>query len=132
MVRVLVVDDEENARVGLAKLLGHNGYQAVAVGNGCEALSYLAGHPVDVVLTDIKMPEMNGMLLLRELHEKYPQSQVIMITAYGGIRAYLDAMDLSFLEALNKPFRIEKLKAVISKVLDQRGKPMNSGSAAVS
>lgn len=119
MNKILIVDDEENTRIGLVKLLFQDGYQADAVANGVEALEYLGRNIIDLIITDINMPEMNGLVFLRELTQLYPEIRVIMITAYGGVGPYLESMNLGALEYLNKPVKVEKLRAVIRKTLDQ-------------
>jgi len=119
MEHVLIVDDEENARIGLKKLLVLDGFQVGAVSNGYEALEYLARESVDLVITDINMPEMNGLVFLRELNRSHPAINVIMVTAYGGVESYLEAMNLGAFEYLNKPVRIEELKAVMARIFNR-------------
>lgn len=119
MERVLIVDDEENARIGLKKLLALEGFQVDAVANGFEALEYLHNDPVDLVITDINMPEMNGLVFLRELNRSYPAVNVIMVTAYGGVESYLEAMNLGAFEYLNKPVRLEELKAIMERIFNR-------------
>ncbi|MCK5912901.1 MAG: response regulator, partial [Desulfuromusa sp.] len=77
MKRVLIVDDEENTRVALAKLLVQDGYRAETVANGIDALEYLSEKSVDLVITDINMPRMNGLVFLRELNRSCPEMKVI-------------------------------------------------------
>ncbi len=118
MQRVLIVDDEENTRIGLVKLLAQEGYDAKAVADGFEALEYLNDGRIDLVITDINMPKMNGLVFLRELNQTYPEIKVVMITAYGGVGSYLESMNLGALEYLHKPVKLKDLRAVLSKVLD--------------
>jgi len=119
MARVLVVDDEENTRIGLVKLLCQEGYQTEAVANGFEALEYLKKIMVDLVITDINMPEMNGLVFLGELNRTYPEVKVVMITAYGGVGSYLEAMNLGALEYLHKPVKLNDLRAIIGKTFNR-------------
>lgn len=114
--RILVVDDEENARVALSKILTNEGYEVSSAGNGNEALDLLRNRDVELIITDINMPEMNGLTFLRELNRSHPHSNVIMITAYGEVESYLEAMDLGAFEYINKPVRYEDLQKVINKV----------------
>ncbi len=116
MQHILIVDDEENTRIGLVKLLSQIGYRAEAVANGFEALNYLTSKTVDLIITDINMPEMNGLVFLRELNTTYPEIKVIMMTAYGRIGSYLEAIDLGAVDYLNKPININDLKSVIEKM----------------
>lgn len=114
--RILIVDDEENARVALSKILSHEGYDVSSAGNGLLALDFLRNRDVDLIITDINMPEMNGLTFLRELNRSHPQSSVIMITAYGEVESYLEAMDLGAFEYINKPVRYDDLKKIINKI----------------
>ncbi|AJE03822.1 response regulator [Geobacter pickeringii] len=117
--RILVVDDEENARIGLSKLLEKEGFEVESVANGFEALNYLNRQQVNLIVTDINMPEMNGITFLRELNKSYPQSNVIMITAYGGVESYLEAMNLGAFEYINKPIKIDELKSILKKIFTE-------------
>jgi len=119
--RILIVEDEDNTRHALAKLLTREGFLVESVSNGCEALSYLSRQPVNLIVTDIKMPRMDGITFLRELNKNFPKSNVIMITAYGGVESYLEAMNLGAFEYINKPVRIEELKMIMKKILDADG-----------
>jgi len=113
---ILVVDDEENARIGLSKLLSQEGYDVDSVGNGFEALEFLRRKKVNLVISDINMPEMNGLAFLRELNRCYPSTHVIMITAYGGVESYLEAMNLGAFEYIHKPVKLDELKSVMKKI----------------
>ena len=114
--RILIVDDEENARIGLSKLLSQEGFDVYCVANGQEALEHLRLQRVNLVISDINMPEMNGIAFLRELNKRYPSTHVIMITAYGGVESYLEAMNLGAFEYIHKPIKIAELKSVMEKL----------------
>jgi DNA-binding NtrC family response regulator len=114
--RILVVDDEENARIALSKILAREGYEVASAGNGYEALNYLRGKEVELIITDINMPEMNGMSFMRELSRSHPESNVIMVTAYGEVESYIEAMNLGVFEYINKPVKIDELKKIIRKI----------------
>jgi len=118
--RVLVVDDEENARIGLSKILEQEGYRVDSVANGREALDFLQHQNVQVVISDLQMPEMNGMNFLRELNRHYPSTQVIMVTAHGGVESYLEAIHLGAYEYINKPIKLEELRIVMNKMLTEQ------------
>jgi len=113
------VDDEENARIGLSRLLSNEGFLVDSVSNGCEALNYLRQQEVDLIITDINMPEMNGIIFLKELNKSFPKSNVIMITAYGGVESYIEAMNLGAFEYINKPLKIEELKSILKKIFKE-------------
>ena len=115
---ILIVDDEENTRIGLSKLLTQEGFEVGSAANGNEALDYLGQKKVNLVISDINMPYMNGLIFLRELSRKFPSINVIMITAYGGVESYLEAMNLGAYEYLHKPVRLEELRSVMKKIFN--------------
>jgi len=115
--RILLVDDEENARIALSRLLTREGYIVETAANGFEALCYLREHDVNLIVTDINMPEMNGIEFLREVNRSFPGSNVIMITAYGGGESYVEAINLGAFEYINKPVKIEELRSVLERIL---------------
>jgi DNA-binding NtrC family response regulator len=117
--RILIVDDEENARIGLSRLLAQEGFLVESVANGYEALDYLRQQDVNLIVTDINMPEMNGIAFLRELNKHFPKSNVIMITAYGGVESYIEAMNLGAFEYINKPVKIDELKSILKKIFKE-------------
>jgi DNA-binding NtrC family response regulator len=119
--RILIVEDEDNTRYALARLLVREGFLVDSVSNGCEALNFLRRQSVNLIVTDIKMPQMDGITFLRELNKNFPKSNVIMITAYGGVDSYLEAMNLGAFEYINKPIQIEELKMVMNKILETDG-----------
>lgn len=119
---ILIVDDEENTRLGLSKLLTQEGFVVDSAANGNDALKYLADNQVNLVISDINMPDMNGLSFLRELSQRFPNINVIMITAYGGVESYLEAMNLGAFEYLHKPVRLEELRSIMRKIF-------NGGSA---
>jgi len=117
--RILVVDDEENARIGLSKLLSKEGFVVDSVSNGFEALNYLRQQDVNLIVTDINMPGMNGIAFLKELNKSFPHSNVIMVTAYGGVDSYIESMNLGAFEYINKPIKVEELKSILRKIFKE-------------
>jgi DNA-binding NtrC family response regulator len=130
MLTVLIVDDEENARHGLTKLLTADGFQVLAAADGQEALDCLQQQSVDLVISDINMPGMNGLTFLGILSQSHPHMKVIMITAYGGVESYLEAINLGAIEYLNKPFRLDELKAIINKIFHRPDNPWHGPATA--
>ena len=118
--RILIVEDEDNTREALAKLLSREGFVVDSVANGRDALNFLRQQPVNLIVTDLKMPQMDGITFLRRLKKHFPKSNVIMITAYGGVESYLEAMNLGAFEYINKPVQIEELKMVMKKILSDK------------
>lgn len=125
--KILVVDDEENARLGLTKLLAKEGFTVASASDGYEALHYLKNNKPHVIVTDINMPGMNGLTFLRELNRLHPDSDVIMITAFGEIESYIEAMNLGAFEYINKPVNVEDLKKILDKLFSKRNGRAPSG-----
>ncbi|MCK4536310.1 MAG: response regulator [Desulfuromonadales bacterium] len=115
---ILIVDDEENTRIGLSKLLVQEGFEVDSAASGYEALDYLRQTKVNLVISDINMPDMGGLAFLKELSRHFPSTNVIMITAYGGVESYLEAMNLGAFEYLHKPVRLNELRSVIKKIFN--------------
>ena len=117
---VLVVDDEENTRIGLRELLSAEGYQVASACDGSEALDCLQSGQYELVITDINMPHMDGMVFLDQISQRHPGLDVIMMTAFGGVDSYLEAMNLGAYEYLYKPVKIEDLRSVMQKLSQER------------
>jgi two-component system response regulator (stage 0 sporulation protein F) len=119
-MKILVVDDEEGARELFFTILSDEGYDITLAINGEEALTRFKGDTYDLVVTDIKMPVMDGLQLLQEIRKTGSKTDVIMVTAYGEVESYLKAMSLGAAEYINKPIRIKELKRIVHKVLTER------------
>lgn len=119
-MKILVVDDEEGARELFHTILSDEGYDVTLAVNGEDALSRMKNGGFDLVVTDIKMPGMDGLQLLQEIRKSGSNADVIMVTAYGEVESYLKAMSLGAAEYINKPIRIKELKRIVHKVLTER------------
>ena len=117
---IMVVDDEEAMRESLSGWLVKQGYRVQTAGSGPEALSCLAQDSYDLLLIDIKMPEMDGLELLRLVKSEHPQVLVIMITAYGSIESAIESMKRGADDYLLKPFDPEQLMILIEKMVQQQ------------
>ncbi|MCX5732819.1 MAG: sigma-54 dependent transcriptional regulator [candidate division NC10 bacterium] len=118
--RILVVDDEEQMRELLAKVLERKGFQASVCGDGTEALAFLEKEPVDLVVTDVRMPGLGGMEALRAVKELNPDIVVIIMTAFGSIDQAVQAVKDGAYDYINKPFKIDEMLLTIEKALDER------------
>lgn len=116
---VLVVDDEPNMRRVLEIMLRNAGHVVYGAANGREALVQLAAHPVDLVLTDMRMPELDGMGLLRALREEGNQVPVIVITAHGTVQSAVEAMRYGASDYILRPFDLEALELAIERTLGE-------------
>ncbi len=117
--RILIVDDEEGMRRLLSRVLTREGYDTVAVGSGAEALRLVANERFDLVVTDIKMPEMDGLQLLAELKEYEPSLLVIVITAYGTIENAVQALRSGAYDYIAKPFENDEIRLTVAKALER-------------
>ena len=117
--RVLVVDDERHQRDILQMILDAEGYETVSARNARHALQVLREQPFDVVLTDLKMPDMNGIALLTELLEVQPGLCVILMTAHGSIDSAVEAMRRGAFDYLTKPLEKDELLVVLGKAMER-------------
>ncbi len=118
MNTILVVDDEINYLTVMEALLGEEGYEVLTSPGGKEALKVAAGADLDLVLTDMRMPKMNGIELLEELKRLYPDLPVIMMTAYGTVEKAVAAMKTGAFDYILKPFKNEELLVTIARALE--------------
>jgi len=116
--RILVVDDEENLRRVTQMRLQQAGYEALTAPDGASALEFLSRNPQDLIVTDLKMPGMSGMDLLRRVKEEYPEVIVLVVTAFGTIESAVEAMRLGAYDYIIKPVNADALKLVISRALE--------------
>ena len=117
--RVLVVDDEQSLRKVLAATLQREGYEVTVCADGEQALSSLASFGADVVVTDLVMPRMDGLSLLRRVVARHPEVPVIVVTAHGRIDSAVEAMKAGAFDFLAKPFEHSELKEIIAKAARQ-------------
>ncbi|AUX35400.1 MULTISPECIES: sigma-54 dependent transcriptional regulator [Sorangium] len=117
--RVLVVDDEASARSGLEKLLRQEGYVVDAAADGAAALEIAAERPPDVVVTDLKMPKMDGVTLLGKLRAQDPALPVIVVTAFGDVSSAVQAMRAGAEDYLTKPVDFDALLVSLERALER-------------
>jgi len=113
---ILVVEDDPPMRDLLRKILEKHHYEVVEANDGEQALATLKSTPdIALIITDIKMPRKNGMILLDEVGKSYPKVKVILITAFGEVEQYLEAMNAGAFEYLNKPFKNQQLLDLVKR-----------------
>ena len=120
MNKILIVDDELNMRLVLSAMLKKDGYEVASASDGREALQILKSSKIAAVVSDLKMPDIDGMELLSRISEKYPEVPVIMITAHGTVATAVEALKKGALDYITKPFDLDELKNVISKAMKTR------------
>ncbi len=114
-VSILVVDDEEMMRNLLNRILSREGYRVRSAQNGVAALEVLKKEKVDIIVSDMKMPGMNGFELLKIVKKQYPGIGVIIMTAFGDTYTVKDALLLGADEYITKPFKSYEMALVVER-----------------
>ena len=117
-IRVLVVDDDPLSRTALADLLNRQGYDAVEARNGEQALERFVTGEYLAVITDLRMPRMDGLELLGRLRERDPAVPVVLVTAYGSVQTAVEAMKEGASDYVTKPFSSEEILATLTRLAD--------------
>ncbi|MCG6981619.1 MAG: endopeptidase La [Deltaproteobacteria bacterium] len=120
--RLLVVDDEEITRANLKHILEKEGYEVAAAANGVEALAQMEKGPFDLVLTDLLMLKLGGMELLQQVKDRYPQTDVVIITGYATVPSAVEALQKGAYHYLAKPLKIDEVRSTVSQSLAKRQK----------
>jgi DNA-binding NtrC family response regulator len=117
--RIFVVDDELNIREALVTLLEKRHYDVRGAASAEDALEQLETSPADLVLTDLKMPGMGGMEFVRRLKQKWPEIEVLVMTAFGSIETAVESMRCGAYDYVTKPIDRERLAVVVEKALER-------------
>jgi putative two-component system response regulator len=116
----LIVDDEPRLRQVMVHLMRGDGFQCVEAGNGLEALDQLTKYSVTLVLSDLRMPKMDGFELLRELRTRYPDVAVVMITAVADVEIAVNCLAIGAADYVVKPYQLEDVRARVAQALEKR------------
>src|SRR5437870_4846228 len=119
-VKCLVVDDEPRLRRVLVRLLEGEGFTCAEAGSGVEALQMLHQEQVPLVISDLRMPQMDGVTLLREIIAKWPDTAVIVVTAVAEVESAVACLQLGALDYVAKPFHLDEVRARVMQALDKR------------
>ena len=117
---ILLVEDEDLARKNLERILNKEGYSVVATGSGSKALDLLRDEEFDLVLTDLKMKNVDGMEILKASKSRAPQTEVIMITGYATVDSAVEAMKEGAYHYLAKPYKLEEVRKTVREALLKR------------
>ncbi|HEU4344940.1 MAG TPA: sigma-54 dependent transcriptional regulator [Candidatus Binatia bacterium] len=120
MYSVLIVEDHDRLRDQLGHFYEQEGFKVTIAASGEEALDKLAKQKFAIVVSDVKMPGMDGFQLARHVREKYPDTDVILITAFGNIKQAVEAMKLGASDYITKPFQPEAIRLVSEKLIEKR------------
>lgn len=120
--KVLIVDDEETLTWGMAKSLSKDKdkFEVIIANNGSEAINLLKKNEVDLVISDIRMPDINGLDLLVKIRKEYPKTKVIIMTAYGSSDVKKEANRRGSLYYVEKPFEISEIRKIIINLLGKK------------
>lgn len=118
--KILVVEDEKSMRAILQMFFENEGFNVSTASDGIEALSMIEEDIFDVIVTDIKMPKLDGMELLKKVKEISPATMVIMITAFGTKESAIEAMKIGAYDYINKPFNMDELRIIVKRALEKK------------
>ena len=116
----LVVDDEPRLRQVLVHLMRTDGFNCLEAGNGEEALAHLEHQQVTLVMSDLRMPKMDGLELLRRVRGRWPDTAVVMITAVADVEVAVSCLAIGAMDYLTKPFHLEEVRARVAQALEKR------------
>ena len=119
-LRCLVVDDEPHLRRVLVRLMQGDGFACEEAGSGVQALDALARQPATLVLTDLHMPELDGIGLLKEIRVRHPDTAVMLITAVADVSTAVNCLAVGAMDYLTKPFHLEEVRARVRQALERR------------
>ncbi|MCX5891144.1 MAG: sigma-54 dependent transcriptional regulator [Deltaproteobacteria bacterium] len=119
--KILIVEDELIARENLDHVLTKEGYDTVAVDNGIRAFKELEQQEFDLVLTDLRMQQVDGMQVLERTKELYPDTEVVVITGFATVSTAVEAMQKGAYHYLPKPYKIDEARILVRKALEKRG-----------
>lgn len=119
-MKILVVDDEENIRTIIKRAFQKEGFIVNTASSGNEALKELSKTSYDLVITDLKMPDGDGINLLKQIHSLYPETMVMVITAYASTESAVEAMKAGAIDYIVKPINIEELRIIVRNALEKK------------
>ena len=128
----LVVDDEPRLRQVLLHLMRNDGFRCFEACNGVEAIEILERQSIPLVLSDMRMPRMDGIELLKRVRQRWPETAVVMITAVSEVETAVSCLSLGAMDYLTKPFHLEEVRARVSQALEKRRLILENKSYQVS
>ena len=120
MFNILIVDDHDELRDHLGKFFEEEGYSVVKAATGEEAMERLREQKFAIVVSDVQMPKMDGIELTRHIRDRYPDTDIILITGFGNVQQAVDAMKLGASDYISKPFQPEVIRFVSEKLIEKR------------
>src|SRR4051795_12494631 len=120
MSNILIVDDEQSYRQLLSLVFEGDGHTVRTAMNGRQALELLQAEPADVIISDVKMPDMDGIEMLRAVRETLPDIGVVLMTAFASVETAREAFKLGADDFITKPFDVEELKLIVKKIIERQ------------
>jgi DNA-binding NtrC family response regulator len=120
MCRILFVDDDKDILMMVEQYLQMQGYDITTVNSGLKALDLVKDQDIDIIFTDYKMPEFNGLELLAAVKQYKPEIEVIVVTGYGSMESAIQAMKFGSYDYLQKPFKLDHLKLIIDRITEEK------------
>jgi len=117
MSRILIVDDDPRIPIMLRHLLKIKGHEGISAESGLQALELIKQDAFDLIISDLRMPKMNGIEFLREVKTLNPSIPVILVTAYASKETTIDSVKLGAFDYLSKPFKVDELMTIIGRAL---------------
>ena len=115
---ILLVDDDKEYCKAMAKMLERSGYSITVAADGRQALDFLSEKPFDLILSDLRMPRVDGIELMDEIRRKRIKTTVVFLTGYGEVESYMDLMNKGAFEYLNKPADIGEILRVTKRAIE--------------
>lgn len=113
---ILIVEDDDDARWGLSLFLKKEGYNVFEASDGLKAITLLNKESIDLVLSDLKMPNLDGLELLKFCNKNYEDTTFVMMTAYGDCESFYEILNCGAFEYLNKPVKLEEVLSLIKRI----------------
>ncbi len=118
--RILFVDDDRDILAMVEQYLTIKGYDITTIDNGIEAIGIVKEKQIDIVFTDYKMPEFNGLELLVAIKKYRPQTEVIIVTGYGSMESAIQAMKFGSYDYMQKPFKLDHLRLIVDRIIEEK------------
>ena len=116
--KVLIVDDDPEFRKAMGRMFEKSGYETKITGDGNEALEVLSNETFDLIISDLRMPKLDGVELMSEIRRKGLETPIIFLTAYGEVESYMDLMNLGAFEYVNKPIKGQEILDVAKRAIE--------------
>lgn len=127
---LLIADDEPNIRRVLQAIFVKDGYEVQVAENGVKALEWASANPVSLLITDLIMPDMNGVELIQKVKQRHPETVAIVITAYATIKTCVDAMRYGASDYITKPFDMDEIRAVVKRAVTRAAEAQAAATGA--